>query len=194
MSTNQKVIILRGINGAGKTHYLENTLLPQHAGEVVHVVEFSTYFVEKAKEKGLLDKDGAMTGPLDITGADMGRAHGRMLREYTETLTRKEDKPNVIIVDAAMLTKLELAPFGALALAYHYGLGVININRPVEECFEAGKESHGKSLEDLRKQLALQSREDQHWPERFPKTVVNNSSVPLTPKTGGKVIRAGINT
>jgi hypothetical protein len=208
---SRKVIILRGINGSGKTHYLDNTLLNQYKGSNVAIVEFQTYFINKAKERGQLQPDGTVKGVLEVSGADMGRANGRMLREFTDhihgvdvnnqCIRFEQDakdaesevevtSPDIIIVDAMMLTKLELAPFGALALCFHYAVEVHTVMRPLDECFESGVEGHGKSVDELKKQLNLLTRENDHWPDRFPRQVINNSST--TGKSGGKVIRAGV--
>lgn len=107
-----KVIILSGASGAGKTteaNRLETTLTAD--GETVLIVSAQNFFLDEE------------TGEYEFNPTKLEEAHGECLYDFTEAL-RGEDI-TVLIVDNANLTENEIAPYLRLATAYGWDVEIV---------------------------------------------------------------------
>ena len=117
-----KVLILRGIPGAGKSTFQK--ALP---GRVL-VCSADHYFER--------------SGSYQFNPAELPKAHGECLKKFVEGIQR--GLADTIVVDNTSTTVAEVAPYAALALAYGCELEVVTV-----ECAPdvgAARNTHGVSL------------------------------------------------
>jgi predicted kinase len=125
------VIIVSGIPGSGKSHFVR-----EHYPQAT--VFSADHFVG-------LYVDGKIQPEL------IGLAHQECLRNYTECLTSRR-RP-LIVVDNTNTTVEEVAPYAALAQAFGYELLIVTIECNV--LTGAARNTHGAPL-DVVKTLAAQ--------------------------------------
>lgn len=124
-----KVICLRGVSGAGKSHYLE-----KHFPDAV-VCSADHYFI---------NEDG------DYEFKDPDIAHGKCLRKFIEIIQSNfhgDRNDSVLVVDNTNIALAQLAPYYEVAKAYGYSSEIIRI--VCDPIVAACRNKHGVSLEKI---------------------------------------------
>lgn len=105
-----KVIILRGIPGAGKSTWIEKNIRIDH-----RVVSADHHFVDPE------------TGGYKFDPTQLGVAHARCLRKFVQHL---EDLPQswTVVVDNTNTTAVEISPYYALAEAFRCDVEIVTLH------------------------------------------------------------------
>lgn len=102
-----KVVIMRGIPGAGKSSYIKNNLPDAFVCSADH------FFM--------------MNNEYQFVPEMLPRAHGRCLQKFTHELLNWAQY-NLVVVDNTNICVVEIAPYAALAIAYGYELEIITLD------------------------------------------------------------------
>ena len=108
-----KVIILRGISGAGKSTYANNMLIASETKGAVRVVSSDMFMTD-------------MDGNYLFDFRKLPECHAKCLRYFNEEVQRK-NHADTLIVDNTNLTLEEIAPYYALVDAYGHNVEIITI-------------------------------------------------------------------
>ena len=144
----RKVIVMRGISGAGKSTFVK-TFLPD-----ARVVSADFYHI-------------APDGTYSYKPSEAGRAHATCLRAFTEAVMEESqrDTPSdqVIVVDNTNTTVAEIAPYMALARAYGFQAEIITLRATPSECVK--RNVHGVTQDIAEKQHANLEKAEKDFPD-----------------------------
>jgi predicted kinase len=118
-----ELLILRGISGAGKNHYIEHEL----SGRSPFVVSADDFFMEQ--------------GVYKFNALKLGEAHGACFRQAIEAA---QAKVKLLVVNNTTTSIAEIAPYAALGQAYGYDTVIRTLRCPPEVAVARGQ--HGVSL------------------------------------------------
>lgn len=114
------VIIMQGMPGSGKGHWIEKNFVEPWVCSADHYFENPIGFGSEKKK-------------YNFNPAKLGEAHGECLRKYVRLLGNLGDwKNDVLIVDNTNTTVLEMAPYVALAQAYKCDVEIVSVDCPKE--------------------------------------------------------------
>jgi predicted kinase len=103
------VIILSGVPGSGKSHYIKK----QIQGNVL--VCSADHYFEK-------------TGSYVFDPSKLGQAHGECLRKFAANVSDEEGNPNgTLVVDNTNTSAIELAPYVALCQAFEVECELVTV-------------------------------------------------------------------
>lgn len=159
-----KVVILRGLPGAGKSTYrktvLEKLKTGFHALGEIFDCSADHFFM--------------VGGEYKFNPMQLGEAHASCLRSFTQRLLAQ--RPNdLIVVDNTNLSVAEFAPYAALALAYKAELEIVTI-----ECgwqTAAGRNVHGVPMNSYSRMEKALAKGTQDMPAYWPHTVVKQADL-----------------
>lgn len=144
-----KVTILRGIPGAGKSTYIAKNLNDNL------IMSADLYFMKE--------------GRYVFDRSKLGEAHASCLRAFLVWIQAGVDG---IVVDNTNITGLEIAPYAALALAYGYELEIVTLK--VDFLTAHSRNVHGVPLASVRRMAERLEIEGKHFPPYWPHRVVES--------------------
>ena len=144
-----KVSILRGIPGSGKSHYA-------HTLKATTIVSADTFFTD------------FQTGAYHFIPAKLGEAHSACLRDYLIALERAKiyNKPCHIVVDNTNIRAIEVAPYAALALAFGAECKVITLRTGA--AVAVTRNIHGVPEGTIRGMFDKMVAEEKNFPPYWP--------------------------
>lgn len=161
-----KVIILRGVSGAGKT---EGALRQSYCGGIYN----EGFFVVSA-DNYFLQMDDANRVSYNFDPKKLPEAHNHCLRQFLKGLERLKDYHiHTIVVDNTNTTVAEVAPYIALARAFEADLEVHTIL--VDPFVAAKRNTHGVPLSSVIQQDLRLRRSIEEWPPFWPTQIFHNS-------------------
>jgi predicted kinase len=144
----RKVIVMRGISGAGKSTFVK-TFLPE-----ARVVSADHYHIEP-------------DGTYSYKPSEAGRAHAACLRAFVDALTQEAQRntpgDQIIVVDNTNTTVAEIAPYMAMARAYGFHAEIITLR--VNPSEGAKRNLHGVTQEIAEKQHANLESAEKDFPD-----------------------------
>lgn len=152
-----KVVILRGLPGAGKSTYIKNVL--EKLGQVF-VCSADHFFM--------------VGGKYTFNPLQLGDAHASCLRSFTQRLLGQR-ADDVIVVDNTNLSVAEFAPYAALTLAYKAELEIVTI-----ECgwqTAAGRNVHGVPMNSYSRMERALVKGTQDMPAYWPHTLIKEGDL-----------------
>lgn len=135
----RKVIIMRGVSGAGKSTYVEKHF------PLAKVVSADHYFVNDGK--------------YSFDASKLPEAHGSCLKQFIQALEGFHD---TVVVDNTNTTVAEIAPYYSVAQAYSYAVEIITI--VVDPVVAATRNVHGVGYDTVATQQKRLEREAQNFP------------------------------
>jgi predicted kinase len=145
-----KVVILRGMSGAGKSTYAKKNY-PN-----AYVVSADTYHM--------------VDGEYRFDPANAGKAHAQCLRGFTAFIVNKHGTEDQIVVDNTNTTVAEVAPYAALALAYGCELEIVTLDTPFDKAH--GRNVHSVPLNVAKAQWERLHQESAGFPKWWPQRLV----------------------
>lgn len=115
-----RVILMAGVPGSGKTHYVNALGLTRES-----VVSADNYFV-------------GSDGVYRFDPTKLGAAHGDCLRGFVGALMKGLE---TMVVDNTNTTVVEMAPYVALAAAYGYAVEIVRV--VCDPAVAAARNTHG---------------------------------------------------
>lgn len=125
-----EVIILRGLPGAGKSHWAKKNRTDQ-----TEIVSADRYFISQ-------------DGSYQFNPAKLGEAHQACFRNFLQWL---RVGVGCIIVDNTNISELEIAPYYLAAETYGYGVKILNFPCDVETA--VSRNIHGVSRGPIEKMV-----------------------------------------
>ena len=111
----KKIVILRGVPGAGKTTAAKQLFVEQGLAGVPVVSVSADYFFER-------------DGVYRFDGSKLGEAHGACLRSFLRHLQQIADGlPMILVVDNTSLTVMEMITYVRLAQAFGVPFEVLTV-------------------------------------------------------------------
>ncbi len=144
--TIHRVVILRGIPGAGKSTYAKKLRAPTG---VVEIVSADDYF---SRDDGV----------YRFVAHQLPAAHARCLLAFHEAI---RDGVALVVVDNTNVTAVEIAPYYALALAYDYECEIVTI--PCHPHTAHGRCVHGVPLGAIYKMNDALPYQEELFPQRW---------------------------
>ena len=133
-----KVVIMQGVSGSGKSSWAK-----KHYPDAL-VCSADHYF--------------EVEGEYRYDRNDVPEAHRHCLRKFVEALTRNEP---LVVVDNVNITKVDMAPYVALAEALGYDIEIVRVHASVETCARRGR--HGVPLEVCQAQAQHMEKPLRRW-------------------------------
>lgn len=138
-----RVILMAGVPGSGKTHYVNKELdLTRES-----VVSADNFFV-------------GSDGVYRFDPTKLGTAHGDCLRGFVSSLMKGM---GTVVVDNTNTTVIEMAPYVALAAAYGYAVEIVRVG--CDPAVAAARNTHGVPERAVR---AMAERLDRTFQEGLP--------------------------
>lgn len=137
-----KVVILRGVPGAGKSTFIKN----QNDADRKWICS-ADHFFETADGKYAFD------------AAKLGSAHQFCLRKFIDTVKYPAHQ-TVVYVDNTNLTVAEIAPYYQIAEAYGHDVEIVTFD--IDAAVAAGRNVHSvptRSIERMHQRLKQAERE-----------------------------------
>lgn len=138
-----RVILMAGVPGSGKSHYVNNKLGLSRES----VVSADNYFV-------------GSDGVYRFDPAKLGAAHGDCLRGFVSALMKGLE---TVVVDNTNTTAIEMSPYVALAAAYGYEVEIVRVG--CDPAVAAARNTHGVPERAVR---AMAERLDKTFQEGLP--------------------------
>lgn len=136
-----KVYVMRGINGAGKTKWVNDWINENEAADTF-ICSAKSHFVNSA-------------GMYVYDHFHLNAVHNRCMYQFIDELVGAECDP-VIFVDNSNLTLAELAPYVAVAQAYGVTVEAVQIDTDAKLAF--GRQQHSVPEEQFRQHVATEQR------------------------------------
>lgn len=141
----QRVMILRGISGSGKT-----TFQKKHCDFSCRVVSADDWFM--------------LGGAYRFDPTELGNAHGHCLRRFIRAMGDRAD----VVVDNTNTTLVEIAPYISIAMAYEdASIEVVELMCDVETA--AARNTHGVPLVGVQRMQENLRKSGAEWPMFWPK-------------------------
>jgi predicted kinase len=138
-----KVIILRGLPGSGKSHYIS-------ALNNVRVVSADHYFMKDGQYK--------------FDPSRLSEAHNDCFRKFMEEVfVSNADGISDVAVDNTNISLMEMAPYVAYARAMDVEVEIVRISCDVETC--AKRNVHGVPEEAIRSMARRAENVPPFWPK-----------------------------
>ena len=134
-----KLIILRGIPGAGKSRFIREN--------------YPTAVVASADD-GMMEHGVYVFHPSKLTAA-----HGACLRKAIEQAQAQAGcgTENILVIDNTSITAIEIAPYAAIAQAYDLECEVVTLQIPAE--IAGPRNSHGVPQQSVERMAARLDQE-----------------------------------
>lgn len=146
-----KIIILRGVSGAGKS-----TFARQLHGTVVSADD---YFMRQ--------------GRYEFNPRELPAAHAKCMRDFIDLCQGVEEaRRNMVIVDNTNTTVMEVAPYVAVGQAYGHDVEIITIEADVERA--AARNVHGVPTNAVRQMAQRLVDSANQFPPWWKHRVVQN--------------------
>jgi|SRR6185312_13820933 len=140
-----RVLILRGVPGAGKTTYLKTYS--------------ENYVVCSADDHFIVD------GKYEFRPELLPEAHAACLRKFIRLIADRYETPGLnIAIDNTNLTIAEIAPYAAIALAYGCELEILTLK--TDPMIAAPRNVHGvdeKTVEQMYKRMNAEALRFPPW-------------------------------
>ena len=138
-----RVILMAGVPGSGKSHYVNNKLGLSRES----VVSADNFFV-------------GSDGVYRFDPSQLGAAHGDCLRGFVSSL---HQGLRTVVVDNTNTTAIEMSPYVALAAAYGYEVEIVRVG--CDPAVAAARNTHGVPERAVR---AMAERLDKTFQEGLP--------------------------
>jgi tRNA uridine 5-carbamoylmethylation protein Kti12 len=184
----QKVFILRGVPGSGKSTYIKNKVkeIDERFGYAVDVqivsadfffnvcnCDFKYQYVSEAMRSIELASHLTHCPKLGykFDATKLGLAHSKCQDDFTRLIDSKE--PMIVFVDNTNTTIREMEFYTKMCVGNDVEFVVVNINCDPEVA--AARNVHGVPLDKIRQMQARIKDADSKWPKEWPREEYNDN-------------------
>lgn len=134
MLNQRKCIILRGLPGCGKNHYLQEMTALQacreRAGQTVSI--FKGAFAVPPVVVSADDHFTASDGSYRFVAAEIAEAHNRCMLNFLRAII--VERAQLVVVNNTNITAHEISPYRQVAVAHDYEVEIVQIDATIEDC------------------------------------------------------------
>jgi tRNA uridine 5-carbamoylmethylation protein Kti12 len=153
-----RVIIMQGASGSGKSTHVQELMIQifRDTGITARVCSADHFFMDGSEYK------------FDPT--KLGEAHASCMRKFTQELVA-EDNSKVLIVDNTNTSKVEMAPYVAVAAAYGATVEIVRCVAPADVC--ASRNAHGVPAKACKAMVDRLEKPAKFWDVKFSEVQTN---------------------